>query len=306
MRTSFFESPQSTAGHDLVATGSCSEPSPGADVEDLDIAAVTRLQRPPDGKPVASASSGPRGFVWLLPGKLAGTAQPDVVADQQRDLEALRRVGVSDLICLTETAPQAPLLARHGLVAHGFPIPDARPPGMQQAHEICLRIDALLGQGAVVAALLHGVHRVWRFKLLSQLSCGPPAGPALTRRMRAAGWRAPGEGRVRAHAHVEALGCPLRLSCREISAGSGSLALLTGDSPLSSIGRPSGGIAWIRPPWPSQRTARRLLHHSMRRDGPSSDADPGDKSAPGLAPTTLGAVLPSHVTSSQPLEPGKL
>jgi atypical dual specificity phosphatase len=147
----FFERPQSAAGLDLVATGSCSEPSPGANVEDLDVAAVSRLQRPPDGKPVTSASSGPRGFVWLLPGKLAGTAQPGVVADLQRDLEALRRVGVSDLICLTETAPQAPLLARHGIAAHWFPIPDAHPPGMQQALEICSRIDALLGQGAVVA-----------------------------------------------------------------------------------------------------------------------------------------------------------
>lgn len=35
--------------------------------------------------------------MWLLEGRLAGTPQPGVVADIESDLQALRRVGVTDL-----------------------------------------------------------------------------------------------------------------------------------------------------------------------------------------------------------------
>src|SRR5690606_32154863 len=98
-----------------------------------------------------SEALGPRGFAWLLPGRLAGTPRPGVVGDVDYDLTALRRVGVSALVSLTRQPLAAQDLERANLRAHWYPIPDMGAPTLDQAMEICRCIDRLLGDGEAVA-----------------------------------------------------------------------------------------------------------------------------------------------------------
>jgi atypical dual specificity phosphatase len=176
----FFASPQTRAGREFVATGTCSDPSPDARVEELEPCAVVGLRPPATGKPVASASIGPRGFVWLLEGKLAGTAQPGVVADIRTDLQSLRRVGVTDLISLTETPLDSSSLRTYGITAHWFPIPDSRAPTIPQAREICSKIDALLHADAVIAVHCRaGLGRTGTILVAYLIWCGRTAIDAL-------------------------------------------------------------------------------------------------------------------------------
>src|SRR5690606_3304414 len=97
----FFARPLSAAGRQFRDTGSCCEPSPDADAASLDPGVRRRINRPPSAAIAVSEALGPRGFAWLLPGRLAGTPRPGVVGDVDYDLTALRRVGVSALVSLT-------------------------------------------------------------------------------------------------------------------------------------------------------------------------------------------------------------
>lgn len=147
----FFAQPASAAGRQFIDTGSCAEISPAAKPEDLE----------PDQHPVASvrstppstrsASVGPNGFVWLLPGRLAGTPQPGIVLDLDYDLDALRRVGVTVLLSLTEQPPDVERLARFGMSSLWHPIPDMEAPSITAAMDLCARIDQLLARNEVIA-----------------------------------------------------------------------------------------------------------------------------------------------------------
>lgn len=104
----FFDNSQSDAGRTFVRTGSCHLPRLQTPAEALEpdvappsLSAAARAMLSSD---VPSAHRGPNGFCWLLPGQLAGTPQPGLLRDVDDDLEALQRVGVNTLICLTPTA----------------------------------------------------------------------------------------------------------------------------------------------------------------------------------------------------------
>jgi len=146
----FFSRPQTKPGRDFVRTGGCVVPSPNAKPEDLDESAS--LPPPlPEAIQALSAFAGPRGFTWLKPGRLAGTPQPGLLTDLDLDLEALRRVGVTVLVSLTETPLAIDHLDQRGIRGLSLPIPDMGAPSMEDAAELCRQVAGLLEAGEVVA-----------------------------------------------------------------------------------------------------------------------------------------------------------
>ena len=158
----FFTAPLSDSGRSFLATGSCPEPAAAAtespDADDGAAAVVASVPaRPARSVPAAvpSAACGPRGFVWLLPGQLAGTPWPGVIHGADYDLMALRSVGVTHLVSLTEEPFNPLVAARHGIGCLASPMPDMHPPTVQQALGLCNRIDQLLAADSVVAVHCH-------------------------------------------------------------------------------------------------------------------------------------------------------
>lgn len=100
-----------------------------------------------------NAAFGPRNFLWLLPGYLAGTPRPGLTRDTELDLQALARVGITQLISLeSEFAATDPeLLARHNINGHCVPIADMKAPSLEQALECCQHIAKLIADGEGVA-----------------------------------------------------------------------------------------------------------------------------------------------------------
>lgn len=151
----FFSSPQSEAGRQFLATGSCALPAPDADPVEL----AEDVQAPPPlptlaqlSLQAAPESLGPRGFTWVVPGKLAGTPMPGVVHGIDYDLAALKAVGVTCLITLTEDDLPQDALARHGLRNVHLPIRDRESPTLAQTTMLLMRMEALLRRGEVLAA----------------------------------------------------------------------------------------------------------------------------------------------------------
>ena len=151
----FFSSPQSEAGRQFLSTGSCALPAPDAKPQDLAEDAPLPPPLPTLAQlalKAAPESMGPRGFTWVVPGKLAGTPMPGVVNAVDYDLAALKAVGVTCLITLTENDLPQDALARHGLRNVHLPIRDREPPTLAQTTMLLMRMDALLRRGEVLAA----------------------------------------------------------------------------------------------------------------------------------------------------------
>jgi atypical dual specificity phosphatase len=148
----FFEAPASPVAADFVRTGSCSLPSPGAKPEDIDEAMLPFLPVLPEAAThYVRESLGPRGFLWLKKGLLAGTPRPGIVQDIEYDLDALARVGVTTLVSLTTRPVDPELLAGYGIRGLWMPIPDMHAPGLDEAEQMCRRIAALMADGEAVA-----------------------------------------------------------------------------------------------------------------------------------------------------------
>lgn len=103
------------------------------------------------GRVIVSESRGPHGFRWVVPGMLAGTPQPGVVAPIDHDLILLDRVGVTHLITLTETDMDQDALRRHHLKNTHLPIFDRKAPSTSQMHMLLVRMQRLMDAGEVLA-----------------------------------------------------------------------------------------------------------------------------------------------------------
>lgn len=174
----FFSAPYSPAGQQFVRSGSCAVLAPEITVEQAIQAEA--LEAPPApaaataeqaarlsqravlpdlalANPVLAAatfvsvSRGPRGFAWLVPGKLAGTPLPGVVNSIDIDLQALKRCGVTVLISLTEKDVDQAALARNGLRNVHLPVYDREPPTVAQLQMLMLKMKRLLLGGEVLA-----------------------------------------------------------------------------------------------------------------------------------------------------------
>lgn len=112
-----------------------------------------------DGVELASAvglykfrhSNAPRGFHWIVPGKLAGCPAPGISAPIDYDLNLLVRAGITHLITLTEKDVDQGALRRHMLTNTHLPIFDREAPSIGQTHMLLVRMQKLIDAGEVLA-----------------------------------------------------------------------------------------------------------------------------------------------------------
>lgn len=130
-------------------------PPPTLDAELAAVLAVAQddglLRQPQQADPSAQPEyRGPRGFRWVLPGRLGTAPLPGAVLSIDLDLMALKTVGVTMLITLTRgDLPQAKL-AEHGLRNLHLPIYDREAPSVNQLRMLAIRMTRLLEQGEVL------------------------------------------------------------------------------------------------------------------------------------------------------------
>ncbi|WP_206169573.1 ATP-binding cassette domain-containing protein [Variovorax guangxiensis] len=146
----FFNRPLSEAGRLFLCTGSCPEGARhSADRSSApELAAIALGPQPP--RPL-----GPNGFVWLVPGQLAGMPWPGLLRSATYDLDLLQACGVTRLLSLTDRPFPGELARSHGLVVENSPITDMQPPEVSQAIKLCQRIEALMASGEVIAVHCH-------------------------------------------------------------------------------------------------------------------------------------------------------
>lgn len=148
----FFGSPKAALTRHFLDTGSVSVPAPDAPPEHLAEGVAPPPPLPPAARVVAATNLGPRGFSWLVPGRLGGLPRPGIVSDLEGDLAGLKRLAVTTLVTLEETATvPAPALERFGLSLIHFPVVDMAAPGTVETAALCGRIARLLDEGDVIA-----------------------------------------------------------------------------------------------------------------------------------------------------------
>ncbi len=152
----FFQTPSSEAARTYIRTGSCPEDGTAAS-EDEDAGSASAPSGATLPAPLADridakpASYGPRGFVWLIKGRVAGTPLPGIMRDVDYDLSALREVGVTRLVSLTETPFPPELASGHGIACHACPIPDMHAPSDDQMLRLCQEMDRFVDNEEVIA-----------------------------------------------------------------------------------------------------------------------------------------------------------
>lgn len=146
-----FDAPLSVAAKEFARNGTCTVASPGTPPEYLDESIPPPKPLPKAAMSYAGTAAGPRGFLWLKLKRLAGTPLPGVYFDMEYDLSALKRVGVTALVTLTESNLDQARLASFGLMNIWEPIPDMGAPSIEQGIRICRKIEQLMDQNEVVA-----------------------------------------------------------------------------------------------------------------------------------------------------------
>ncbi len=138
-------------------------PPPWSEPVGTPAAPVRRLAVPPPLSPkgVSTAalvgtaapadSRGPSGFHWIVPGRLAGCAEPGLTTPIDYDLDLLVRIGVTHLITLTEKDLDQAALARHGLKNIHLPVFDRETPSIAQSYMLLRRMQRLLDESQVIA-----------------------------------------------------------------------------------------------------------------------------------------------------------
>jgi len=151
----FYSQPKSKAGKQFVKTGSCTSIGPEVAEEDFMFIDKESIELPPPipevAKKYVSDAFGPRNFLWLKKGTLAGTPQPGLVNDLNYDLRLLNKVGVTTLINLRKNKPDPEPMKQYEITPLWFPIPDMGTPSTDDALKWCEQVATLLQNGEVVA-----------------------------------------------------------------------------------------------------------------------------------------------------------
>jgi len=89
------------------------------------------------------------GFSWLIEGKLAGMARPELTPEGVRKL---RQKGIEAVVNLTRRDWPAELVSESGLVYKHIPVPDFRAPMQAQVDEFVRFCDENIAEGRAVVA----------------------------------------------------------------------------------------------------------------------------------------------------------
>jgi atypical dual specificity phosphatase len=143
----FFDQPSSETARHFLRTGGCLAHSPEPVPDEQQPAAPQMTVHEP-----RSRFLGPRGFYWVLPGKLGGMPRPGIIDELEHDLQGLERLGVTVLVTLEEEAAlDASALARRRLRVFHFPVVDMGVPALASTVHLCGAISHWLQSGDVVA-----------------------------------------------------------------------------------------------------------------------------------------------------------
>jgi atypical dual specificity phosphatase len=96
-------------------------------------------------------SSAPRGFHWIVPGKLAGCPAPGVTSPIEYDLSLLSKTGITKLVTLTEVDLDQGALHKAGLSNLHLPIFDRESPSINQTHMLLVRMQKFIDAGEKLA-----------------------------------------------------------------------------------------------------------------------------------------------------------
>lgn len=110
-----------------------------------------QLQLRKDKVDAPSHFMGPRGFVWTIKGRIAGTPWPGIMAETEEDLGYLKNVGINHLISLTEAPFPQQTADAYGIKVLHFPIIDMQAPTIESSIAFCHRINYLLLHDATLA-----------------------------------------------------------------------------------------------------------------------------------------------------------
>jgi len=151
----FYTEPKSKAGKQFVKTGSCLAVDPESVEEDLVFLDQDAIDLPPPipeaAKDFVSDAFGPRNFLWLKKGMLAGTPQPGLVNEIEYDLMLLKKVGITKLISLRELEPDAEVIKNYDIESLWFPMKDMTAPPIKEAKKWCKKVAKMLQQNEIVA-----------------------------------------------------------------------------------------------------------------------------------------------------------
>ncbi|MDH5424916.1 MAG: ATP-binding cassette domain-containing protein [Gammaproteobacteria bacterium] len=147
----FINSPKSEHAKQWVKLGSCNVPSPDALAENLADDVTPPPPLPTIVQYAPSESFGPRGFLWLKRGLLAGTPLPGVFHDIEYDMQMLKKVGVTTLITLMTKPVNQTVLDKFSVKSIWHSIKDMGAPDNEQAVTICREIDLAINNKEVVA-----------------------------------------------------------------------------------------------------------------------------------------------------------
>lgn len=153
----FFGGARSELSRTFLRTGNC-WPREGETLEPPTPLATSAAETPEGvASPAASwhptpeeSRPRPRGFHWILPGKLGGTQWPGLLQAEADDLSALAALGVRHLVSLTEQAFPADRLLAFGIRGHHQPVVDMDVPTMEATLALCTKLSGWMDAGEPV------------------------------------------------------------------------------------------------------------------------------------------------------------
>lgn len=142
----------------------------------------------------------PPSYRWVIPGRLAGSGQPGLLAPAEEDFAFLAAEGIRTVFTLTERPLSEPMRDPRFLWEH-FPIDDMRHPTPRAAEGFCTRVADAMRQGAVLVHCKAGLGRTGTMLACVLVSLGKEPQEAIreVRRVNPGYLQTPGQERFIAH-----------------------------------------------------------------------------------------------------------